>query len=157
MFKKVIDFAVAKLFKINDSDQKIALGVGLGVFLGFVPGTGPAAALFLSFVFKVNRAAALFGSMLTNTWLSLVTFAFSVKVGSLVLGRHWQDVYRKMQGLVADFHWSGFFKLSFADVILPVVTGYLIIGLCIGLFAYAITLVLIRKFLHRDIRQKEKK
>ncbi len=157
MFRKIIDFIVFELFRIDDSDQKIALGVGLGVFLGFIPGTGPAAALFLSVLFKINRAAALFGSMLTNTWLSLLTFVFAIKAGSVVLGRHWQDVYRNAHGLIADFHWSGFFKLSFLDVILPILVGYLIIGLFIGLSAYIVTLLLIRKCLRRIRLQGDKK
>ena len=50
ILKKIISFIFAKLFKINDSAQKIALGVGLGVFSGLMPGTGPAAALFLAFI-----------------------------------------------------------------------------------------------------------
>ncbi|MCG2713658.1 MAG: DUF2062 domain-containing protein [Candidatus Omnitrophica bacterium] len=73
MFKKIINFIFAKLFKINDSAGKIALGVGLGVFAGLLPGTGPAAALLLALVFRANRAAALLGSLITNTWLSVVT------------------------------------------------------------------------------------
>ena len=74
MLKKIPGFIFDKLFKINDSAEKIALGVGLEVFSGLMPGTGPTAALFLAFIFRANRAAALLGSMLTNTWLSVVTF-----------------------------------------------------------------------------------
>ena len=147
IFKKIIGFIFAKLFKINDSAEKIALGVGLGVFSGLIPGTGPAAALFLAFVFRANRAAALLGSILTNTWLSLVTFILAIKVGSMVLSRHWQEVYQKAQGLFQDFHWGSFFKLSFLDVALPVIIGYLIIGLFLGLVSYSIVLLIIKKSL----------
>ena len=48
VFTRVIHFIFDKLFKINDSAKKVALGVALGVFTGFFPGTGPAAALFLA-------------------------------------------------------------------------------------------------------------
>lgn len=150
IFRKIINFIFAKLFKINDSAQKIALGVGLGVFSGLIPGTGPAAALFLAFVFRANRAAALLGSILTNTWLSLVTFVLAVKVGSIVLSRHWQQVYQKAQSLIRDFHWGSFLKLSFLDVVLPVVIGYLIIGLFLGLVSYLIVLLVIRRTLHKS-------
>jgi len=144
-FKKIISFAFAQLFKINDSAQKIALGVGLGVFSGLMPATGPVAALFLAFVFRANRAAALLGSILTNTWLSVVTFILAIKVGSMVLSRHWQEVYQKAQGLIRDFHWVSFFKLSFLGVVLPVMIGYLVIGLCLGLISYLIVLLIIKK------------
>jgi len=149
VFKKFFSVIVSKLFKINDSPQRIALGVGLGVFAGLMPGTGPVAALFLAFIFRANRAAALLGSLLTNTWLSLVTFILAVKAGSLVLGLHWQDVDRKMQGLLHDFSWAKFFKLSFLDVLLPVITGYLIIGLLLAAASYLLTLSIIKIF--RDV------
>ncbi|MDD5109551.1 MAG: DUF2062 domain-containing protein, partial [Candidatus Omnitrophica bacterium] len=60
-FNKILNFLFSKLFKINDTAGKIALGVGLGVFSGLMPATGPLAALFLAFIFKANRAAALLG------------------------------------------------------------------------------------------------
>ncbi|TAM42436.1 DUF2062 domain-containing protein [bacterium] len=146
VFKKFSSLIINKFFKINDSPQRIALGVGLGVFSGLMPGTGPVAALFLAFIFRANRAAALFGSLLTNTWLSLVTFILAIKAGSLVLGLHWQDVDRKMHGLIHDFGWVKFFKLSFLDVFLPVITGYLIIGLFMAAASYLVTLLIIKKF-----------
>lgn len=146
--KKIINFIFAKLFLIHDSAPKIALGVGLGVFAGLLPGTGPAAALFLAFIFRANRAAALFGSILTNTWLSLVTFILAIKLGSVILNLCWQQVYQKAQGLIYDFHWVKFLKLSFLEVLLPVITGYIVIGLFLGIVSYLITLLIIRRNAH---------
>ena len=145
LFKKIINFAFTKLFNINDSAQKIALGVGLGVFSGLMPGAGPAAALFLAFIFRANRAAALLGSILTNTWLSLVTFILAVKVGSVILNMHWQTVQHQVQGLIMNFAWADFFKFSFLKIFLPVIVGYLIIGLALGVVGYCVTLLIIRK------------
>jgi len=144
-FKKIVNLIFAKLFKIDDSAQKIALGAGLGVFAGLLPGTGPLAAIFLAFIFRANRAAALFGSMLTNTWLSLVTFILAIKAGSVILKMNWRQVQQKAQILVQDFSWFKFFKLSFFEVLLPVITGYLIIGLILGALTYLITLLIIRR------------
>ena len=144
-FKKIINFIFARLFKINDSAQKIALGVGLGVFTGLLPGTGPVAAIFLAFIFRANRAAALFGSLLTNTWLSLVTFILAIKAGSVILKMDWRQVQQRAQILARDFAWFKFFKLSFFEVLLPVITGYLIIGLILGALSYLITLFIIRR------------
>ncbi len=147
-FKNILNFIFAKFFQINDSAQKIALGVGLGVFSGLMPGTGPAAALFLAFVFRANRAAALLGAIFTNTWLSIVTFIFAIKVGSFLLKLHWQEVSQKAQNLIHDFHWAKFFKLSFGDVLLPVITGYLVLGLFLGVASYLITFFIIRRNIH---------
>lgn len=145
IIKRAVDFILAKLFKINDSPQKIALGVGLGVFSGLLPGTGPIAALFLAFIFKANRAAALFGSVITNTWLSFVVFILAVKTGSFVLKMNWQEVVQKAQALIKDFSWASFFKLSLSDVLLPIVVGYLIVGLALGIFCYVVTLLVIKR------------
>ena len=143
--KRTFNYIFAKLFKINDSAQKIALGVGLGVFSGFIPGMGPLAALFLAFVFRANRAAALFGGVLTNTWLSLITFVLAVKVGSLIFNRHWQQVYQKARGLIHNFSWGNFFSLSFLDIVLPVIVGYLVIGLFLGFISYLAVLLIARR------------
>ena len=112
MLKKIITFLFAKLFKINDSAQKIAFGVGLGVFSGLLPGIGPVAALFLAFIFRANRAAALLGSILTNTWLSFLTFILAIKVGSAILKLSCQQVQQKAQLLIRDFSLVKFFKLE---------------------------------------------
>lgn len=148
MFKKIISFVFARLaalFKINDSAQKIALGAGLGVFSGLMPGTGPVAALFLAFVFRANRAAALLGSIFTNTWLSLATFILAIKLGSVILKLRWEEVYQQAQGLIRDFHWAKFFKLSFSGALLPVIIGYIIIGLSLGAISYLATLLILRR------------
>ena len=144
-FQKTIDSIFAKFFKINDSAQKIALGVALGVFSGLMPGTGPVAALFLAFIFKANRAAALLGSLLTNTWLSFVTFILAIKVGSVILKMNWQEIPQKVQILVKDFSWARSCKFSFAEVFLPLIVGYVIIGLILGAVSYLVTLLIIRR------------
>jgi len=148
MFKKIINFLFAKLFKINDSAQKIALGAGLGVFAGLLPGTGPAAALFLAFIFRANRASALLGGLLTNTWLSILTFILAIKVGSVILKLNWQTVQQQAQGLLKNFGWAKFFRVSFLEVFLPVITGYLVIGLVLGALSYCLTLLIIRRYFH---------
>lgn len=122
--KKFIRKLYAELFLINDSAQKIALGVGLGVFTGILPGTGPLAALFLAFIFKANRASALLGSIATNTWFSLFTFILAFKIGSAIIK-------------------PAFFKTVILKTILPLAAGYLVIALCAGLLTYLITLILI--------------
>ncbi len=134
-----------KLFKIDDTPQKIALGFGFGVFSGILPGTGPVAALFLAFILHVNRASALIGCLLTNTWLSFVTFLLAIKTGSVILGVSWQEVLKEWNSLFKQFSWQNLFKISVSKVIFPVILGYFIIAVCLGVFTYLITLVIIIK------------
>jgi len=129
-----------KLVAINDTPQKIAQGFGLGVFLGILPGLGPIASLVLATILKMNRAAALLGSLLTNTWLSVVTFFMAVKLGSAAFGIDWKNACQNWKTLAANADWLDLFKLSALKIALPVMLGYLIISLLAGLLAYLIAL-----------------
>ena len=132
-----------KLFRINDTPQKIAVGLGLGVFFGVMPGMGPFAALFFAFIFRVNRAAALLGSILTNTWLSIPAFILAVKAGSLITGVSYKDINAGWSLLLKDFKWGSLFKLSVYNVIGPVMAGYVVVSLSIGVLAYLVALIII--------------
>lgn len=144
-FLRFSKFIYLKLFRINDTPQRIALGLGLGVFSGILPGTGPIAALFLAFILGVNRASALLGSLLTNTWLSIVTFLLSIKIGSAILKLNWQNVYQDWKLILKNFHWPDLFKLTILKIILPVILGYFIIAFCLGFVVYLVALVTINR------------
>lgn len=134
-----------RLFKINDSAQRVALGLGIGVFSGILPGTGPIAALFLATALGANKASALLGSLLTNTWLSFVTFFLSIKLGSSIMKANWQEVYINWGLFLKDFHWLDLLKLSGLKLILPLIIGYFIVALSLGSLSYLITLAILVK------------
>ena len=119
-----------KLFRINDTPQKIAIGLGIGVFSGVLPGTGPVAALFLAFIFRVNRASALLGSIITNTWLSIPAFLLSVKVGAWLTGLNHHEVQaHKLIG--------------------PILIGYFVVAACIGFVCYVVSFAAVTYFKKR--------
>ena len=143
----------AKLVKINDTEQRIALGFGAGVFCGIMPTMGPLAALFLAFALRLNRASALLGSLLTNTWLSIVIFILSIKIGSVIMKVSWEDVRQDWLLFLLGFKWEYLFKLSVLKLILPVIIGYFVIALALGLFVYLITLFILKKNKTWKLRQ----
>ena len=132
-----------KLCRINDSPQRIALGFGLGVFLGILPGTGPVAAFVLAFIFRVNRASSLVGALLTNTWLSIVTLVFSIKIGSFIMGLDWQKEYAFYKELFRNIHGLDLLKLSVLKIFLPAVLGYFVVSVCLGFMAYVASLIVL--------------
>jgi len=134
-----------KIVKINDTPQKIALGLGLGVFTGILPGTGPLASLFLALVFRANRASALLGSLLTNTWLSLATFFLSVKIGSALMGLSWHTVKDAWIEFLDNFNWANLFKSSVLRTALPVILGYFVVAFCLGVLVYLTALLLLTR------------
>ncbi len=146
-----------KLFRINDTPQKIAIGFGLGVFAGVLPGVGPIAALVLAFVFRVNRAAALLGSLLTNTWSSIMVMLLSIQAVAFAMGVDYHDVYQKWNDVVRSIRWSNGLQVSFFKIILPVGAGYLFVSLCAGVIAYGVPIVVMKvikeKGLLRRIRR----
>ena len=141
----ILNALYAVLFKSNDSAQRIALGFGLGVFMGVFPGTGPAAALLLALVFRLNKASALAGSLLTNTWISILVLILATKTGSAILGIDWHIIRNQINTDIATSGWIGLLKTSYFKVLLPVLLGYIVIGLCMGIIAYLIALLAIKK------------
>ena len=145
--EKIFDFfrsIYRKIVLIDDTPQKVSLGFGLGVFLGIFPGAGPIAAFFLAAIFKINKASALIGCLLTNTWISVVTFLLSVKAGAAIMHLEWQDLYQQYQLAFKDFRLPDLFKFSVLKIIMPLALGYIIIGLLCGLSAYLIIITALK-------------
>lgn len=138
--KNIFRFIYQNIFLLNDTPQRIALGFGIGVFLGILPGTGVLAAIFLALVFRLNRASAILGSMLTNTWLSIVAFALALKVGAGTMHIDYISAHAGYAKLFKDFHWNTFLGLTAFKVILPVMLGYIIISALAGFLAYLLML-----------------
>ncbi len=136
LLAKAIFLIYEKIFKINDSPQKIALGLGVGVFLGVLPGTGPIAAVIFASILRINKASALLGSLLVNTWINIVTFVFAIQIGSVIIGANWQQIYNESLVIFSNFKYSSLLKLPILKLILPILIGYLIIAFFIGFFAY---------------------
>jgi len=135
--------AYNKIFLLNDSPQKIALGLGTGVFLGVLPAAGPIASITIASLLRLNKASALLGCLMVNTWINFVTFIFAVKIGAALTKTNWQELYNNSIALFKNFHFFSFFKLSIIKLVFPIVIGYCIIGLCLGILAYIATLAIL--------------
>jgi uncharacterized protein (DUF2062 family) len=136
--KRLAQSVYLEIFRINDSPSKIALGFGLGAFTGVMPGIGPVIAVLLAVLFRVNRASALLGSILFNTWVSVIALVLAVRTGAAVMGLNYHDVYTAWSGIFKAFTWEKLFTASVHDVLVPIGVGYVIISL---LFAGAAAVV----------------
>ena len=137
-FKSWLKKITSELVGIKDSPHKIALGFGLGVFLGILPGAGPIASVTLALLLRVNKAAALAGSLLTNTWLSIVSFALSVKIGSVLTGANWEEVAAQCKALLKDFHFKNIFDVTILEILKPLLVGYVVVGFLAGCVGYVV-------------------
>ena len=143
-FLRTFKYFYLKLFRTNDTPQKIAFGLGIGVFLGILPGVGPLAGFIAATLLRANKAAAVLGALLTNTWTSLLTIVLAIKIGAAIKGLNWHDLYNQWQILLKDFHWKYLFRSTFLEILLPVLIGYLVIAFILGLSVYLISLLILR-------------
>lgn len=133
-----------KLVEIDGSPQRVALGFGMGVFLGIFPGTGPVAALALAVLFRLNKAAALLGSVITNTWISIIAFAFSIKVGAWIFGLQWEDIQGKFNALMKNFSWNTLGDPAVLEILKPIAVGFVVVGIIFGIIGYFCALLLLK-------------
>lgn len=154
--KRLAKLVYLKLFRINDSPLKIALGFGLGVFVGVMPAMGPVIAFAFAFLFRVNRASALLGSILFNTWVGIISLLLAIRLGSIVTGLSYNDIYADWNGLIKSFKWDKLFRASAYDVLIPIGIGYLIISLIFASAAAAVVYMIARQIKikkHRSLKQ----
>ena len=132
-----------KVVKINDTPQRVALGFGVGIFIGNLPGVGPITALLVAALLRINKAAALIGALLINTWFGFVTLVLSIQIGCAIMGIEWHTVHAKFLVLIKHFHFSVLFKESARNIILPFLLGQLVISFVLGIIAYLAALFVI--------------
>ncbi|MFA5974582.1 MAG: DUF2062 domain-containing protein [Elusimicrobiota bacterium] len=72
---------IRKLSAIPESPQRIALAFAAGVFLGVMPGVGPAAALLVAFLFHLSKVATVLGVLATNSWTTALLYTLSYRFG----------------------------------------------------------------------------
>lgn len=102
----------------------MGLAVGLGVFLGIIPGTGTLAAAACATVLRLNLPLTMAGSLLMNPLTSPFFYA-----GSYFLG---------------DWLWGRWLPKAFlSKVILATFIGNFIVAVSLGLIAYFLTRVVV--------------
>jgi uncharacterized protein len=139
------------LFTLNDNPHDIALGFGLGVFLGVLPGTGPVAALICAQFLRVNRAAAFFGAAVTNTWFSFVVLGISAHIGARIMSINPAELTNCLQAAFKPFSFHKLSQLSFSQVIVPLFTGFLIVSVSVALLAYSAAFLALHA--HRSLKK----
>lgn len=63
---------------------------------------------------------------------------------------NWQELKQQWKVFLQDFRWVDLFRLSAIKIILPVIVGYVVVGVGLGILAYLVTLVIIKKAKYAD-------
>jgi uncharacterized protein (TIGR03546 family) len=142
---------------LDDPPHKIALGLALGIFIGFVPimGIQMAVVLPFAFLFRGNKTAAIGGVWITNPITVIPIYYIDYKVGLLftpfepLSKSYFADLFNHLSI-------SRFLKLG-QDILVPLFTGGAIIGVVAAIPTYFITRRLVVRYRRKRKERREKK
>jgi uncharacterized protein len=155
-----VRYQYLKLVRINDSAEKIAGGLALGVVLGILPtfGLGIIIAIFLAAPLKLNRASAVIGTLVMNPWTAPFVWALSYLAGSLLLGYNLNDTLTVIRSL--NSHPGMWRSLMTGRLIMPYIIGNLIVMAAGASFFYVVGLFSVRAYRNakkRNLSEKTQK
>ncbi len=134
---------LTELTSFKESPHILAFSFAFGVFLGVLPFTGVVAAIFLAWVLKLNKPAAVLGSVITNTWLGVITLGIAIQLGSGIMHMDFQNVSDQIHHLWQDFQWKDLMDSKLLPFMAAVAIGYFLISFLIAVLAYVFILGLI--------------
>jgi uncharacterized protein (DUF2062 family) len=150
---KILDRPVfKKLLGLEDTPNRIALGFGLGLFLGVLPGTGAIAAVVSAAFLRINKPASLAGALLVNTWINVVAFPAALVIGAFCFGINVATLKDQWAALFAHFSWQTLLSGIILKSILAVFVGYGAIGIIMALAGYFLALYAVKAFRPGSVR-----
>lgn len=146
--KRWVKLHYKRLLRLNDTPEKIAGGMAIGVFIGLfpTPWIGLILAPFLATILKQNRVASVLGTLVMNPITQPFVYAFSYTLGLLLLGQGFQNplVVMKQYGIM---QWFG------KDVIVPYLIGITIVTIIGTAVSYWFTLRLVKIYQKRKLEK----
>ncbi|MCF6178283.1 MAG: DUF2062 domain-containing protein [Geopsychrobacter sp.] len=123
-----------RLMRLQDSPERIARGMALGLFLGMTPtfGIQMILALCVAILLRENKLAAVIGVWVTNPITAPFIYGLEYEIGRFLLGM-------PHPAMEIQFNYQ-FFQQFGWQVILPLSLGSLIFGIIAALVGYSITL-----------------
>ncbi|HRX86367.1 MAG TPA: DUF2062 domain-containing protein [Phycisphaerae bacterium] len=144
-------FIYQRLLHADDSPHRIALGVAIGLFIGFSPTMGlqMVIAIALAALLRANKAACVPMVWVTNPFTFVPIYGFCWWLGSLMLGgtaASRADALERLQqggqGLFAGFfsydYWAHMVRLM-AELGVELWVGCLAVGLVVAVIGYFAT------------------
>ncbi|MDO8302620.1 MAG: DUF2062 domain-containing protein [Sedimentisphaerales bacterium] len=157
MWERFKRFIKLRILHVSDSPHRIALGVAIGVFVGWTPIIGPhmIMALALCALLRANKLVGVASVWISNPFTFGIIYGPSYIVGRAVVGfwrgskivvrDEWQDILHKMDTLgsiFTNFHRAAFWRELF-DMLLKIGLelwiGCLIVGFVAAVAGYFLT------------------
>ncbi len=138
-WKRFFRYWYVRLLRINDNPRSIALGVGLGLFIGFIVPIGlqTVAVLPVAFIFKANKILSIAFTWVTNYVTVIFIYPIQCYVGSVIL---FHPI--KLEALKETFKgiesWKDFGSIG-GEIIVAFFAGGLLLGLVTGIAGYCLS------------------
>ena len=141
-------FYLKKFVQLRRKPNETAKGLGIGVFVGFLPinGIQMLTAMAIASITKASKIAAAIGTHITNPWTTIPILIADYYVGCLVL-------HRKPCLTCINFRSvHGFLSYSIS-IIVPMFVGGVILGIVFGFLSY----IGAKKLLKKKVKNIEKR
>ncbi len=156
-FKRWARYQYIKLLRINDTPEKIAGGLALGVAIGVLPsfGLGVIVAVLVAGRIGVNRASAVIGTLVMNPWTAAFFWAASYLVGALLLGYDLSETIKVIEGLRSQQDlWA---NILGKRLILPYIIGNAFVTAFTAAFYYVVGFYSVRAYRRAKARRRARK
>lgn len=156
MFEKLRKW-LRDLAGLDDPPQKIARGLALGIFVGFLPIMGIQMGVVLPFalVFRGNKTAAIGGVWITNPITVIPIYYLNYCVGLLFTPYESME-WAYFENLFTDISAAKFFQLG-GNILIPLAVGGLILGVVLGTATYFWTLRFVIRYRAKREREREER
>ncbi|MFK7791717.1 MAG: DUF2062 domain-containing protein [Devosiaceae bacterium] len=136
-------YIVKRVLRVNATPYAIAMGIACGVFVSFTPllGLHFVIAFALVYLLRANYLAAVFGTFVGNPVTFPLIWAFTFRVGQVVLGRpvhHEAEPTLNAPSTYTLEGIAGFVERAW-PVIKPMLVGSVPLGLTAAVAAYFLT------------------
>jgi len=132
-----------RLVRQNDRPDKVAKGLGLGVFLGIFPtfGVGTVLAVLIATWVRWNRASAALGTFIMNPFFNPFFLSLSVLLGNLLVPPE--------SRITVEMFQKGRFWFGFLTAVPTYLLGNLLISTFFAMLAYWLALIAVQKYRRR--------
>jgi len=142
---------------LDDPPHKIALGMALGIFVGFLPIMGIQMAVVLPFalLFRANKACAIAGVWITNPVTVIPIYYLNYRVGLLFLD-YQHMTWAMFEDLFAAVTMHKFLRLGEA-ILVPLVGGGFVLAVVFSIPTYFVTRSLVIRARERQAVRRQRK
>jgi uncharacterized protein (DUF2062 family) len=140
-----------RFIRIRGNPREIALGLALGLFIGFSPTMGAqiVMAVFLASFLKWNKFAAAIGVQITNPLTAPVIYGFTYWLGAKLMG------VQKPFGLTLTVDWCSIVNMidQAPRIFLSLIIGGGIVGVPAAMIGYIICFAIVDRY-QRTLKAK---